>query len=102
VSLARLAATIEARRSADPETSWTARLIAKGPDRAAKKFGEEAVEAVIEAVRGDRQRLISEVADALYHCLVMCATRDVTLADIEAELARREGLSGLDEKAART
>ena len=102
MSLARLAATIEARRSADPETSWTARLIAKGPDRAAKKFGEEAVEAVIEAVRGDRQRLISEVADALYHCLVMCATRDVTLADIEAELARREGVSGLDEKAART
>jgi phosphoribosyl-ATP pyrophosphohydrolase len=100
-TIARLAATIEARRNADPGSSWTARLLAAGPEKAAEKFGEEAVEAVIEAVRGDRARLAAEAADVLYHLLVMCAARGVTLADIEAELARREGTSGLDEKAAR-
>ncbi|MCX7643723.1 MAG: phosphoribosyl-ATP diphosphatase [Rhodobacteraceae bacterium] len=99
--LARLAATIEARRDADPESSWTARLLARGPEACAAKFGEEAVEAVIEAVRGDRERLAAEAADALYHLLVMCAARGVTLAEIEAELARREGRSGIDEKSAR-
>jgi phosphoribosyl-ATP pyrophosphohydrolase len=102
VSLHRLAATIESRRGADPESSWTARLLAKGPEKAAQKFGEEAVEAIVEAVRGDRDRLVSEAADALYHLLVMCAARDVTLADIEAELGRREGRSGLEEKAGRS
>ncbi len=100
-ALARLAATIEARKGADPDTSWTAKLLAKGPEKCAEKFGEEAVEAIIEAVKGDRARLTSEAADTLYHLLVMCAARDVTLADIESELARREGTSGLDEKAAR-
>ena len=100
MSLQRLAATIEARRGADPESSWTARLLAD-PERAAKKFGEEAVEAVIEAVRGDRERLVSEAADVLYHLLAMCAGRGVTLSDIEAELERREGRSGIAEKAAR-
>lgn len=99
--LQRLAATIEGRKGADPGSSWTARLLAEGPERAAGKFGEEAVEAVIEAVRGDRDRLTAEAADVLYHLLVMCAARDVALADIEAELARREGTSGLAEKAAR-
>ena len=99
--LARLAATIESRRGADPDSSWTARLLAKGPEKCAEKFGEEAIEAVIEAVRGDRARLTSEAADVLFHLLVMCAARDVSLAEIEAELARREGLSGLAEKAAR-
>ena len=101
MSLHDLAATILARRGADPETSWTAKLLAKGPEKCAEKFGEEAVEAIIEAVKGDRQKLASEAADALYHLLVMCAARDVTLDDIEAELARREDRSGLDEKAAR-
>ncbi len=101
MSLHRLAETIAQRRGADPETSWTARLLAQGPERAAKKFGEEAVEAVIEAVRGNREQLVAESADALYHLLVMCATRDVTLADIEAELERREGSSGIEEKARR-
>ena len=100
-ALARLAATIEARRGADPDTSWTARLLSRGPDKCAGKFGEEAVEAIIEAVKGDRFRLTAEAADTLYHLLVMCAARDVTLADIEAELARREGEGGLDEKARR-
>lgn len=97
----RLDATIAARKTAGTGTSWTAQLLAKGPEKCAEKFGEEAVEAIIEAVRGDRARLTSEAADALYHLLVMCAARDVTLADIEAELARREGQSGLSEKAAR-
>lgn len=96
--LTRLAATIAARKGADPETSWTAKLLAKGPEKAAEKFGEEAVEAVIEAVRGDRARLTAEAADVLYHLLVMLAARDVTLAEVLAELERREGRSGIDEK----
>ncbi|MEL6524053.1 MAG: phosphoribosyl-ATP diphosphatase [Pseudomonadota bacterium] len=100
-ALHRLAETIADRKSAAPDTSWTAKLLAKGPEKTAEKFGEEAVEAVIEAVKGDRARLTSEAADVIYHLLVMCASHDVTLADIEAELARREGTSGLDEKAAR-
>ncbi len=99
--LERLAATIESRKGADPDTSWTAKLLSKGPEKCAEKFGEEAVEAIIEAVKGDRAKLTSEAADALYHLLVMCAARDVTLADIEAELSRRHGTSGLDEKANR-
>lgn len=100
-ALDRLAATIEARRTADPDTSWTAKLLAKGPEKCAEKFGEEAVEAIIEAVKGDRERLISEAADTLFHLLVMLAARDLTLADVERELARREGVSGIAEKAAR-
>jgi phosphoribosyl-ATP pyrophosphohydrolase len=100
-ALERLAATIASRQGADPGSSWTAKLLAKGPERCAEKFGEEAVEAVIEAVKGDRARLTAEAADVLYHLLVMCAARGVTLAEIEAELARREGRSGLEEKAGR-
>ncbi len=96
-----LAMTIAARKGADPDGSWTAKLLAKGPEKCAEKFGEEAVEAIVEAVRGDREKLTSEAADVLYHLLVMLASRDVTLAEVEAELARREGTSGLDEKAAR-
>ncbi len=100
-ALERLATTIAARKGADPDTSWTAKLLFQGPEKAAKKFGEEAVEAVIEAVRGDSARLTSEAADVLYHLLVMLAARDVSLEDVMAELARREGVSGIDEKAAR-
>lgn len=100
-ALHRLAATIEARKGADPDSSWTAKLFAKGPEKCAEKFGEEAIEAVIEAVRGDRARLTAEAADVVFHLLVMCAARGVTLADVEAELTRREGLSGIAEKAAR-
>ncbi len=100
MTLNDLAATIAARASADPEESWTARLLAD-PEKAAQKFGEEAVEAVVEAVKGDRERLTAEAADALYHLLVMCAARGVTLSEIEAELARRSGRSGIAEKAAR-
>ncbi|MDA3888493.1 MAG: phosphoribosyl-ATP diphosphatase [Allgaiera sp.] len=100
-ALTRLAATIAARKGADPETSWTAKLLAKGPEKAAEKFGEEAIEAIIEAVKGDHDRLVSEAADVLYHLLVMLAARDVTLEEVLAELARREGTSGIAEKAAR-
>lgn len=100
-ALERLAATIEARKAADPESSWTAKLLSKGPEKAAEKFGEEAVEAIIEAVKGDRARLTSEAADVLYHLLVMLAARDVDLQDVLAELERREGRSGIEEKASR-
>ena len=100
-ALDRLAATIEARRGADPASSWTAQLLAKGPEKCAEKFGEEAVEAIIEAVRGDRARLTAEAADVLYHLLVMLAARDVPLSDVLAELDRREGRSGVQEKASR-
>ena len=100
-ALERLAATIAARKGADPDGSWTAKLLAKGPEKCAEKFGEEAVEAIIEAVKGDRARLTAEAADVLYHLLVMLAARDVTLADVLAELERREGTSGIAEKAAR-
>ncbi len=100
-ALTRLAATIEARKGADPETSWTAKLLAKGPEKCAEKFGEEAVEAIIEAVKGDTAKLTAEAADVLYHLLVMLAARDVTLADVLAELEKRAGTSGIAEKAAR-
>ena len=99
--LSRLDATIIARKGADPDTSWTAKLLSEGPDKTAKKFGEEAVEAVIEAVRGDRERLTAEAADVIYHLLVMLASRDVSLSDVLKELERREGVSGVEEKAAR-
>ena len=100
-ALERLAATIEARKGADVGESWTAKLLAKGPEKCAEKFGEEAVEAIIEAVKGDREALTSEAADVLYHLLVMLASRDVSLADVLAELERREGVSGIAEKAGR-
>lgn len=100
-ALNRLAATIEARKGADPENSWTAKLLAKGPEKCAEKFGEEAVEAIIEAVKGDRDKLTAEAADVIYHLLVMLAARDVTLDDVLGELERREGQSGIAEKSAR-
>ena len=100
-ALERLAATIEARRGADASESWTAKLLAAGPEKCAEKFGEEAVEAVIEAVKGDQARLTAEAADVLYHLMVMLAARDVTRADVLAELERREGQSGIAEKASR-
>ena len=100
-ALTRLAATIQSRKGADPETSWTAKLLSKGPEKCAEKFGEEAIEAIIEAVKGDRDRLTSEAADVLYHLLVMLAARDITLEDVLAELERREGVSGIAEKAGR-
>lgn len=100
-ALTKLAQTIAARKGADPESSWTARLLSQGAEKCAEKFGEEAVEAIIEAVKGDQAKLTAEAADVLYHLLVMLAARDVTLEDVLAELDRREGVSGLAEKAAR-
>ena len=100
-ALTRLAATIATRKGADPESSWTAKLLAQGPEKCAEKFGEEAVEAIIEAVKGDRAKLTAEAADVLYHLLVMLAARDVTLMDVLAELDTLAGTSGIAEKAAR-
>ena len=100
-ALERLADTVAARAAADPDSSWTAKLLAKGPEKCAEKFGEEAVEAVIEAVKGDRARLTAEAADVLYHLLVMLQARGVTLDDVLEELDRRTGTSGLEEKARR-
>ena len=100
-ALERLAATIAERKGADPDTSWTAKLLSKGPEKCAEKFGEEAVEAIIEAVKGDRAKLTSEAADVVFHLAVMLAARDLTLADVAEELARREGQSGIAEKATR-
>ncbi|MEM9575964.1 MAG: phosphoribosyl-ATP diphosphatase [Pseudomonadota bacterium] len=101
MTLDRLFATIEARKTADPESSWTAQLLAKGPEKCAEKFGEESVEAIIEAVKGDNDALTREAADVLYHLLVMLAARDVPLSDVLAELDRRQGQSGVAEKASR-
>ena len=100
-TLSRLAATLAARKGADPESSWTAKLLAKGPEKCAEKFGEEAIEAIVEAVRGDRDRLTSEAADVLYHLMVMLTARDIALDDVLAELDRRAGQSGIAEKASR-
>jgi phosphoribosyl-ATP pyrophosphohydrolase len=99
--ITRLAATITARIGADADASWTAKLLSKGPEKCAEKFGEEAIEAIIEAVKGDRAALTREAADVIYHLLVMLAARGVSLADVEAELARRAGQSGIAEKAGR-
>ena len=101
-ALDRLADTIEKRRGVNPRDSWTAALLSKGPEKCAEKFGEEAIEAIIEAVKGDREKLISESADVLYHMLVMLTAREVTLAEVLAELERREGTSGIAEKAGRS
>ena len=90
----------ERARSGDPD-SWTAKLFARGMDKAAQKLGEEAVEAVIAAVRGDAKALVSESADLLYHWLVVLAIAGVPLSDVLAELERRTGRSGVAEKAAR-
>jgi len=97
-ALARLWATIEARRGANPETSYTAQLLAAGPTRVARKFGEESLEAIIEAVNDDSVALARESADVLYHLLVLWATAGLSPDEIAAELIRREGVSGIEEK----
>lgn len=100
-TLKRLAATIESRRGADPSSSYTAKLLAGGPERAAKKLGEEAVETVIAAVQGDKDALASESADLLYHWLVVLAGAGVSTEAVAEKLAAREGVSGIEEKAGR-
>jgi len=98
--LTRLSAVIERRKGADPAASYTARLLAD-PDLAAKKLGEEAVETVIAAVKGDQDALAAESADLLYHWLVTLAAAGVALDEVAARLEAREGVSGHDEKASR-
>lgn len=100
-ALERLWRVIDSRRGADPQSSYTARLLSRGRAKIAQKLGEEAVEAVIEGVRGDATALIGESADLLYHLLVLWADMGLTPADIAAELARREGTSGIAEKQSR-
>ncbi len=100
-SLTDLEAIIADRAAASADESWTAKLLAKGPEKCAEKFGEEAIEAVIEAVKNDKAGLTSEAADVLFHLLVMLKSRDVALADVLAELERRQSQSGLAEKASR-
>lgn len=100
-TLPDLARILAARAAASPEESYTARLVAD-PQRAAKKFGEEAVEAVIAAAADDRAALVSESADVLYHLLALLLARGVALDEVMAELEARTGRSGLAEKAART
>jgi phosphoribosyl-ATP pyrophosphohydrolase len=100
-TLERLAATIEARKGADPASSYTAKLLSDGVERAAKKFGEEAVEAVIAAAQGDQDGLAAESADLIYHWLVLLARAGVSLDEVAAKLEAREGTSGLAEKASR-
>ncbi len=99
--IARLDAAIRARRGADPDSSHTARLFARGTRKCAQKFGEEAVEAVIAASVDDREELKLESADALYHLMVMLASRGLSLADVARVLEAREGVSGIAEKASR-
>ena len=100
--LDRLYRVIETRRGADPATSHSARLLARGRAKVAQKFGEEAVEAVIEGVGGTAQALVAESADLLYHLLLMWVANDVAANAVWAELARREGMSGILEKASRS
>lgn len=100
-TLADLEARIAERAKASPDESWTAKLLAAGPERCAKKLGEEAVEAVVAAVKGDRAELIAESADLLYHLLVVLKVRDVALQDVLSQLEARTATSGLAEKAAR-
>lgn len=99
--LEQLWATIEARKGADPDSSWTARLLSKGSEKCAEKFGEEAIEAIIAAAKGDAAHLTYEAADVMYHLLVLLAANDITLNDVLTELGRRQHQSGLEEKAAR-
>lgn len=101
-TLARLEATIRERRGASPEASYVARLASQGVKVIAKKLGEEAAEAVIAALAGDEEELVGEAADVLFHLLVLLAHKDIPLATVLAELERREGTSGLAEKASRS
>ena len=101
-ALDRLWKLVKSRHGADPQTSYTARLFARGRTKIAQKLGEEAVEAVIEGVRGDKAKLVAESADLLYHLFVLWADAGVSPAEVGAELTRREGTSGLAEKRSRT
>ncbi|WP_457581796.1 phosphoribosyl-ATP diphosphatase [Ensifer canadensis] len=100
-SLSDLETIVAERAKASPDESWTAKLVASGQQKAAKKLGEEAVETVIAAIRNDRQNLVDESADLIYHLMVVLKIADVPLQDVLDELARRTSQSGLQEKAKR-
>ena len=100
-TLARLASVIETRRAGDPDKSYVARLFAKGEDAVLKKIGEEATEVVMACKDGDAGRIVAEVADLWFHSMIALARHGLSPADVLAELERREGLSGLEEFAAR-
>ncbi|MEO1562692.1 MAG: phosphoribosyl-ATP diphosphatase [Pseudomonadota bacterium] len=99
--LIRLARTIEARKGEDEKKSYAAKLFARGPSKCAEKFGEEAVEAIIAAAKNDKKNLTEEAADVLFHLLLMLSARGVKFEDVLEELERREGRSGIVEKASR-
>jgi phosphoribosyl-ATP pyrophosphohydrolase len=99
--LERLAAVIESRKGAKPDKSYVARLLAEGEDAVLKKLGEEATETVMAAKDGDRRRIVAETADLWFHCLIMLAHYGLRPSDVLMELRRREGMSGVDEKASR-
>ncbi|WP_136439220.1 phosphoribosyl-ATP diphosphatase [Pacificoceanicola onchidii] len=101
MTLEELEQIVATRAAASPDESWTAKLLAKGPEKCAEKFGEEAVEAIIEAIKDDREKLACEAADVLFHLLVMLKSRDVPLSAVMAVLAGRQSQSGLAEKASR-
>src|SRR5258705_1394885 len=100
-TLERIAATIEARKSGDPDKSYVARLLAQDEDAVLKKIGEEATETLLAAKSGDPLHLVRETADLWFHCMILLARHGLGPGDVLAELHRREGISGLDEKAAR-
>jgi phosphoribosyl-ATP pyrophosphohydrolase len=100
-TLERIAATINERKGGDPAKSYVAQLFAKGDDAMLKKIGEEATETVLAAKSGDRLHLVRETADLWFHCMIVLARHGVGPADVLAELHRREGISGVDEKAGR-
>ncbi len=99
--LDRLAAVVESRKGTDPGDSYVARLLSQGEDAILKKIGEEATETVMAGKDGERRRIVAETADLWFHCLIMLAHYGLSPADVLAELRRREGISGIDEKAAR-
>ena len=100
-TLERIAATIESRKSGDPTKSYVAKLMSQGEDAVLKKIGEEATETVLAAKSGDRLQLVRETADLWFHCMIVLARHGLGPADVLAEMHRREGISGIDEKAGR-
>jgi phosphoribosyl-ATP pyrophosphohydrolase len=100
--LLRLSETLASRRHADPETSYTAKLFADGPDSILKKIGEECAELIMAAKDGKRLNIVWESTDVIYHVLVLLAFYDMTIEDVSQEMRRREGISGIDEKKSRT
>ncbi len=102
MTLEELFNIVEERANASPDESWTARLLSKGPEKCAEKFGEEAVEAIIEAAKGHKTGLIKESADVIFHLFVLLRSQDITLSEVMDELTSRQFQSGLAEKAARS